>query len=46
MAIPFKSKTINAPDFPEGLDWLNTGWPLRLAELKGKLVLLEFWTYG
>jgi sugar lactone lactonase YvrE len=35
-----------APDFPDGLDWLNTGRPLSLAELRGKVVLLDFWTYG
>jgi len=26
--------------------WLNTDQPLRLAELKGKVVLLEMWTFG
>jgi len=25
--------------------WINSG-PLRLADLKGKVVLVEFWTYG
>ena len=35
-----------APDFPPGLDWLNTPGPLRLADLRGKVVLLDFWTYG
>lgn len=25
--------------------WLNTG-PLRLSELRGKVVLVEFWTFG
>jgi thiol-disulfide isomerase/thioredoxin len=28
-----------------GQGWLNSG-PLRLAELKGKVVLVEFWTFG
>lgn len=36
---------VNAPDFPAGLDWLNTERPLSLRELRGKLVLLDFWTY-
>lgn len=36
---------VNAPDFPEGLEWLNTGRPLSLRELRGKIVLLDFWTY-
>lgn len=35
-----------APEFPEGLDWLNTATPLSLAALRGKVVLLDFWTYG
>jgi len=26
--------------------WLNTSRPLRLSELRGKVVLLEMWTYG
>jgi len=38
--------TTPAPEFPVGLDWLNTARPLTLAELKGKIVLLDFWTYG
>lgn len=35
-----------APEFPAGLDWLNTDGPLALADLRGKVVLLDFWTYG
>jgi hypothetical protein len=36
-----------APPFPQGLDWLNTGGKaLTLQDLQGKLVLLDFWTYG
>lgn len=26
--------------------WLNTDQPLRLENLRGKVVLLEFWTFG
>ncbi|KAL0375840.1 UNVERIFIED_CONTAM: protein SUPPRESSOR OF QUENCHING 1, chloroplastic [Sesamum calycinum] len=33
------------PEFPPKLDWLNTA-PLQLRrDLKGKVVLLDFWTY-
>ena len=37
---------IRAPEFPPELQWLNTDRPLTLAALRGKLVLLDFWTYG
>ena len=33
------------PDFPPGLDWLNTERPLSLQDLRGKIVILDFWTY-
>jgi hypothetical protein len=36
---------VNAPEFPAGLDWLNTDEPLTMARLRGKFVLLEFWTF-
>ncbi|MHB1413726.1 MAG: hypothetical protein ACYC1C_00590 [Chloroflexota bacterium] len=36
----------SAPEFQTGLDWLNTDHPLRLSDLRGKIVLLDFWTYG
>lgn len=37
---------IHAPEFTEGLDWIRTSRPLTLADLAGKIVLLDFWTYG
>ncbi|HET7623307.1 MAG TPA: hypothetical protein VFK39_15480 [Gemmatimonadaceae bacterium] len=46
MSDPTRS-SIRAPDFPTNLDWLNTGGrQLSLEELRGKIVLLDFWTYG
>ncbi|MEN8237754.1 MAG: thioredoxin-like domain-containing protein [Actinomycetota bacterium] len=38
--------TVDAPAFPTGLDWINTDTSLTLDDLKGKVVLLDFWTYG
>ena len=35
----------SAPDFTGGTSWLNTGTPLTLVGLKGKVVLVDFWTY-
>ncbi len=35
-----------APAIPTGVDWLNVAAPLTLDQLKGKVVLLDFWTYG
>jgi thiol-disulfide isomerase/thioredoxin len=37
---------VHAPDFPPGLDWFNVAAPLSLKSLRGKVVLLDFWTYG
>jgi thiol-disulfide isomerase/thioredoxin len=38
---------VAAPSFPAGLDWINTGGkPVKLSELRGKVVVLDFWTYG
>lgn len=34
-----------APDIAGAGPWLNSA-PLSLAKLKGKVVLVEFWTYG
>ncbi|XP_070024129.1 protein SUPPRESSOR OF QUENCHING 1, chloroplastic-like isoform X2 [Nicotiana tabacum] len=40
-----RKSTAIVPEFPSKLDWLNTA-PLQLRrDLKGKVVLLDFWTY-
>lgn len=37
---------IRAPEFPPDLEWINTSHPLSIAGLRGKVILLEFWTHG
>jgi len=37
---------VRAPELSGGRGWLNTERPLTLAALRGKVVLLDFWTYG
>jgi thiol-disulfide isomerase/thioredoxin/DNA-binding beta-propeller fold protein YncE len=41
---PF-AKRIPAPEFPQNVKWFNTAQPLKKADLKGKFILLDFWTY-
>jgi DNA-binding beta-propeller fold protein YncE len=33
-----------APELEGGVAWLNTAGPIRIADLKGRIVLLDFWT--
>lgn len=35
---------VRAPDFADGYIWLNAR-PQRIADLRGRLVILDFWTY-
>ncbi len=37
---------VRAPELNGGRSWLNTERPLTLQNLRGKIVLLDFWTYG
>lgn len=37
---------VRAPELSGAKSWLNTDKPLTLAGLRGKVVLLDFWTYG
>jgi thiol-disulfide isomerase/thioredoxin len=41
---PFPRR-IKAPELSGGVAWINTGGPLEIRDLKGKFVLLDFWTY-
>jgi thiol-disulfide isomerase/thioredoxin/sugar lactone lactonase YvrE len=34
-----------APSLDGGVEWLNTSGPISLNDLRGKIVLLDFWTY-
>jgi peroxiredoxin len=34
-----------APEFPGGLEWLQSK-PLKLADLRGRVVVVHFWTNG
>ena len=35
---------VHAPEFPQNVTWLQGG-PLRMSELRGKPVLVDFWDY-
>src|SRR6187551_3633773 len=34
-----------APDFTGADGWLNTAKPISIKDLKGQVVILDFWTY-
>ena len=38
--------TVPAPVFPAHLEWINVTRPLTWKDLRGKVVVLDFWTYG
>lgn len=40
------AKAVPAPDFAGINHWLNTDHPLTMQELRGKVVLIDFWTYS
>lgn len=42
-----RQPAVRAPDFPADLDWIHTGGRvLTLDDFRGKILLLDFWTYG
>jgi len=40
-----KPQPRKAPELDGGIGWFNTDKPIKLEELKGKIVLLDFWTF-
>ena len=36
---------VMAVEFPEYAQWVNTGRDYRMSDFRGKVVLLDFWTY-
>lgn len=36
---------VRAPELPQNQPWFNTDKPLSLQQLKGRVVILDFWTY-
>ena len=46
LVMPVQGGRIHAPELNGARGWLNTDKPLTLSALKGKVVLLDFWTYG
>ncbi len=41
---PFPNR-VQAVELEGGVEWLNAGGPITIKELRGKIVLLDFWTY-
>ena len=37
-------RRVKMPELPRNADWINTR-PLKMADLKGKFVVFDFWTY-
>jgi hypothetical protein len=35
--------SVRAPEFPQDIEWFNSQ-PLTMAGLRGKMVVLDFWT--
>ena len=35
---------VRAPEFPAGLEWVNTPKQVTLQDLRGRFVAIEFWT--
>ncbi len=42
---PERQERVAAPELDGGVAWLNTASPIRMRDLKGKIVLIDFWTF-
>lgn len=40
-----RKQKVSAPEFPKALSWINSD-PMTLRSLKGRVVLIDFWTYS
>jgi len=40
-----RTPRVRAPELPNDQPWLNTSEPLSIKQLKGRAVILDFWTY-
>ena len=38
-------KAFPAPELEGGVEWLNVGGPISIKDLRGKVVVLDFWTF-
>lgn len=44
MSTSFRGE-VRAPDFPAGLDWINSDHALHISDFKRRIVVLHFWTF-
>jgi thiol-disulfide isomerase/thioredoxin len=45
LARMFAQRSERAPSFDGGVSWINAGGPIDLKELRGKFVVVDFWTF-